>query len=60
MKTPGRILSGFIWEGPNSRFHGGTIFNDVATGIIWAENQILLGVGETVTGKQVFEEFLYL
>ena len=49
VKTPVRLPSGFGREGPNSSFHGDTIFNDDNNSIIWVDNQISLGVGETVT-----------
>ena len=53
------LPSGFGREVPNSLFHGGTIFNDVATGIILVENHILVVSGETVMKKQLFEECLF-
>ena len=58
MKTSGWIQYIFGREGLNIRFHGGTILSDDANGIIWMKNQILLGSGETVMGKQQFEEWL--
>ena len=57
-KTPGRLLEGFGREGDNKRFHGGTIFNDAATGLIWVENQVSLGAGETILAKELFEQWL--
>ena len=59
MKTSVQLPSGFVREGPNSCFHGGTIFNDDTTGIIWVDNHISLGSGETVTLKKQFEEWLW-
>lgn len=58
VKTPGRLLEGFGREGANNRFHGGTIFNDAATGILWVENQVSLGAGETILAKESFEQWL--
>ena len=58
MKTSGWIQSIFGREGLNILFHGGTILSDDANGIIWVKNQISLGSGETVMGKQQFEEWL--
>ena len=58
VKTPGRQLDGYGREGENNRYHGGTIFNDAASGIIWVENQISLGAGDTIMAKEVFEEWL--
>ena len=59
VKTPGRLPTGYGREAPGNRFHGGTIFNDAATGIIWVENQISLGAGETILSKSRFEEWLW-
>ena len=59
VKTPGRQLEGYGRESDSNRYHGGTIFNDAATGVIWVENQISLGAGETILAKEVFEQWLY-
>ena len=40
VKKTGRLQSIFGREGHNRRFHGGNIFNDVGTGIIWVKNHI--------------------
>ncbi len=53
VNTPGRLLSGFGREDDQNKFHGGTIFQDAATGIIWIECQVSLGAGETVMSKVV-------
>ena len=58
-QTTGRLPTGYGRERPENRYHGGTIFNDAATGIIWVENQISLGASETVLSKQSFEEWLW-
>ena len=42
------MIISFGREVPNSRFHGGAIYNDSDTGTIWVKNQILLGSGETL------------
>ncbi len=31
-------------------------FHDAATGLIWAENQVFLGAGETLMAKERFEQ----
>ena len=46
-------------EQHNNRFHGGTIDNDAASGLIWVENQVLLGANETIVGKAWFEQWLW-
>lgn len=51
VRTPGRLPSGYGREASHRRFHGGTIYNDAASGLIWVENQISLGANETVLGK---------
>ena len=58
-KTPGRLPSGFGRERYQNRFHGGTIYNDAASGLIWVENQVSLGANETVLGKSWFEKWLW-
>ena len=57
--TPVRIPSGFGQERHLNRFHGGTIYNDAASGLIWVENQVSLGAKETVLGKSRFEQWLW-
>ena len=58
-KTPGRLPSGFGGERHQNRFHGGTIYNDAASGLIWIEIQVSLGANETVLGKYRFEKWLW-
>ncbi len=60
--TPGRLPTGYCKEWPNSGYHGGTIYNDAASGLIWVENQVSLGASETLItlmGKERFEQWLY-
>ena len=46
---------GASWDGSrHRRFHGDTIFNYAAYGIICVENQISLGSGETFMRKNYF------
>ena len=59
VKTPGRLPTGFGRGGPPNRYHGGTIFNDAATGIIWVKNQVSMGSGDTIMSKACFEEWLW-
>ena len=59
VKTPGRLFSGYGRESSDRRYHGGTIFNDAASGAIYAHNQVSLGACETVLAKQTFEEWLH-
>ena len=58
-KTPGRLESGYGKEGADDSYHGGTIFTDSASSFIWVENQVTLGVGDTLAAKQRVEEFLW-
>ena len=46
VKISVQLPSDFCRKGPNSCFHGGTIFNYETTCIIWVENHISLGAGE--------------
>ena len=59
VRTPGRLPTGFGREAKSNRYHGGTIFNDASTGIIWVENQVSLGAFETISSKTRFEEWLW-
>ena len=58
-KTPGRLPSGFGQERYQNRFHGVTIYNDAASGLIWVEIQVSLGANENVLGKYWFEQWLW-
>ncbi len=58
-RSPGWLPSDYGRESHNGRFHGGTICNDAASGLIWVENQVSLGASETITGKERFEQWLY-
>ncbi len=55
---PGRLLLGYGKEQPINNFHGGTLFHDAATGLIWAENQFLPGAGEALIARECFEHWL--
>ena len=57
--TPGWLSTGYVKEYSSSRFHGGTLYNDDSTGIIWVENKVPLGDSETVLGKERFEQWLW-
>ena len=59
VKTPGRLSSGYGQEVPNIRFHGVRIYNYATYGVIWIENQVSLGSGETVMINIKFEEWLW-
>ncbi len=53
------VSSGYGCESRDGRFHGGTIYNDATSGLIWVENQVSLGASETIMGKERFEQWLY-
>ncbi len=44
---------------PTNQFHGGTLFHDAASGLLWTENQVSLGIGETLMAKERFEHWLW-
>jgi hypothetical protein len=58
-KTPRCLPTGYGRESQGHCFHGGTIFNDAASRLIWVKNQVSLGANKTVTGKACFEQWLY-
>ena len=59
VKIYGRLPSVFFREQHNNIFHGGTIYNDAASGLIWVENQVSLGANKTIVGKARFEQWLW-
>ena len=54
-----RLFSGYGHEDVHDKFHGGTIFQDAAIGIIWVKYQVSLGAGETIISKIRLEEWLW-
>jgi hypothetical protein len=58
-RTPGCLPEGYGRESTDRRFHGGTIYNDAASGLIWVENHVSLDANETVMGKACFEQWLW-
>ena len=59
VRTPVRLPNGYGRERCKNNFHGGTIYNDAASGLIWVENHVSLGANETVLGKSRFGEWLW-
>ena len=57
--TPGHLMSGFGRKANHNQYHGGTIFNDAASGAIRVEHQASLGAADTLTLKDRFKEWLY-
>ena len=57
--TPGRQLSGYGREGDAQSLHGGTIFTDAASNFVYVECQSSMGAGETVMGKERFEQLCW-
>jgi hypothetical protein len=53
------LLSGVGQEDIHGLFHGGTIFQDAASVIIWVEFQVSLGDRETIIAKMQFEEWIW-
>ena len=51
VRTPGIPPTGYGRERRQNCFHGGTIYNDATSGLIWVENQVSLGANKTVLGK---------
>ena len=59
VNTPGQLTTGYGQDYFSYQFHGVTLYNYAATGIIWVENQVSLGASETVLGKERFEQWLW-
>ena len=59
VKNPGRLPSGLDRERDNNRFHGGNIYNDAASGLIWVDNQVSLRPNENIVGNSRFEQWLW-
>ncbi len=57
LSTPGMLLSGYGKEAPHNQFHGGTLFHDAATSLIWVENQVSIGAREAFMAKESFEQW---
>jgi hypothetical protein len=53
------LPEGYGHESTDQSFQGGIIYNDAASGLIWVENQVLLGTNEMVMGKSCFEQWLW-
>ncbi len=59
VNTPGQLLLCYGREAPHNQFHGGTLFHDVPTGLIWAENQVSLGAGDALRAKECLKQWLW-
>ena len=59
VNNPGQLTTGYVQESYYSCFHGGTLYNDSATDIIWFRNQVSLGANEKVSGKDNFKQWLW-
>ena len=46
--TSGRLPTVYGSKHHHNLFHSGTIYYDAASGLIWVENQVSLGINETV------------
>jgi hypothetical protein len=51
----GQLPNTYGKESDTSKYMGGTIFIDEASDYIYLENQVSLGVDETLRGKHRFE-----
>ena len=59
VKNTSLFLSKYVIEGPNSRFYGVTIYNDVTSGVILFVNKVSLGKGGDFMINMKFEECLW-
>ena len=55
IKTNSRSSTVYGQEGPYSNFHECAIYNYSTSELIWIENQVCLGAGETIMGNINFE-----
>ena len=58
-RTTHFLPTSYDHEGRDNRYHGGIIFNDTASGVIWVGNQVSLGAGEMIGSETKFEEWLW-
>ncbi len=56
-RAPGRLLLSKSKGRGALQYHGGSIYIDHASGLIFVRNQISMRSGETIQGKHEFEEF---
>ncbi len=59
INTPDILLLGYGREALHNQFDGGTLFHGAVTSLIWAENQVSIGAGETLMAKEHFEPWLW-
>ena len=59
ISTPGWLAKRYGKESSKNYHHGRTIYQHVASGTIWVQNQVSLDHGKTIMGKQCFEEWIY-
>ena len=59
VSTPGRLLEGYGRESAENCYDGGTIFVDACSGAQFVSPQVSLGAEDTVSSKQMFEDWLY-
>jgi hypothetical protein len=57
--TPGQRLDGYGHDGPKRSFHGGTLYTDAASNLVYVEYQTSMGAGKTVMGKARFEQMCW-
>jgi hypothetical protein len=57
--TPGQRLNGYRRDGPNCSLHGGTLYTDPASNLVYVECQTSMGAGKTVMGKARFEQMCW-
>jgi hypothetical protein len=58
VKTGVRLQTGIAREAAHNCFHGGAIFQDIASNLVRVQPQVSLGAGETVIGKSSFEDWI--
>jgi hypothetical protein len=52
-------LDGYGREGPKRSLHGGTLYTDATSNLIYVECQTSMGAGKSVMGKNLFEQMCW-
>ena len=48
-----------VREPPEDGYHGGTVYVDVASGLVGVEMQVLMGANETLIVEHKYEQWVY-
>ena len=57
--NPGQLSTVYGRDSSDQHFQGGTIYNDASLVMIWIENQVSLGINDTVMVKSWFKKWFW-